>query len=91
MDAVAKSKSSATEKKAKLPDKIGRVGIIGSGQMGSGIAHVVALAGHDVVLNDLKKEAADKAIANIEKNMGRQVARGIIKDAEMQTALRRIS
>lgn len=68
-----------------------RVGIIGAGQMGNGIAHVVALAGYDVALNDLKKEAVDKALATIEKNMARQVSRGLIKDVDVQAALKRIS
>ena len=49
--------------------------------MGNGIAHVVALAGYDVAINDLKKEAVDKARAIIERNMARQVSRGIITDA----------
>src|SRR5262245_20313122 len=66
------------------------VGIIGAGQMGNGIAHVVALAGYDVALNDLKKEAIEKARSTIERNMARQVSRGIITDAEMQSALKRI-
>ena len=58
--------------------------------MGNGIAHVVALAGYDVAINDIKKEAVDKARATIERNMARQVSRGIITDAEMQAALKRI-
>jgi 3-hydroxybutyryl-CoA dehydrogenase len=67
------------------------VGIIGAGQMGNGIAHVVAMAGYDVALNDLKKEAVDKARATIERNMGRQVSRGLITDQDMQAALKRIA
>jgi 3-hydroxybutyryl-CoA dehydrogenase len=67
------------------------VGIIGAGQMGNGIAHVVAIAGYDVALNDLKKDAVDKARATIERNMSRQVSRGLITDADMQAALKRIS
>jgi 3-hydroxybutyryl-CoA dehydrogenase len=66
------------------------VGIIGAGQMGNGIAHVAAIAGYDVAINDIKKEAVDKARALIERNMGRQVSRALITDAEMQAALRRI-
>jgi 3-hydroxybutyryl-CoA dehydrogenase len=66
------------------------VGIIGAGQMGNGIAHVAALAGYDVGMTDLKKEAVDKARATIERNMARQVSRSLITDAEMQAALRRI-
>ncbi|KAB2911821.1 MAG: 3-hydroxybutyryl-CoA dehydrogenase [Hyphomicrobiaceae bacterium] len=66
------------------------VGIIGAGQMGNGIAHVVALAGYDVAMNDLKKEAVEQARATIERNMARQVSRGIITDADMKQALKRI-
>jgi len=66
------------------------VGIIGAGQMGNGIAHVVALAGYEVALNDAKKEALDNARSVIERNMARQVSRNIITDAEMQAALKRI-
>ena len=87
MDSAVKSKPGAAS--ASVP-AIRKIGIVGSGQMGSGIAHVIALAGYDVVLNDLKKEAVDKAIANIGKNMARQVSRGQIKDGDMQSALKRI-
>jgi 3-hydroxybutyryl-CoA dehydrogenase len=66
------------------------VGIIGAGQMGNGIAHVVALAGYDVGLYDVKKEAVEKARATIERNMARQVSRNLITDAQMQAALKRI-
>jgi 3-hydroxybutyryl-CoA dehydrogenase len=66
------------------------VGIIGAGQMGNGIAHVVALAGFDVAMHDIKKEAVDKARGTIERNMARQVSRGVITDADMHAALKRI-
>jgi 3-hydroxybutyryl-CoA dehydrogenase len=69
---------------------IKRVGIIGAGQMGNGIAHVVALAGFEVAMHDVKKEAVDKARATIERNMARQVSRGVISDADMTGALKRI-
>src|SRR5262245_64344126 len=58
--------------------------------MGNGIAHVVALAGYDVALYDVKRETIDKARVTIERNMARQVSRGIITDSEMQNALTRI-
>jgi 3-hydroxybutyryl-CoA dehydrogenase len=67
------------------------VAIIGAGQMGNGIAHVVSLGGYDVVINDIRKEAVDSAISTIRRNMARQVSRGLITDAEMETALKRIS
>jgi len=66
------------------------VGIIGSGQMGNGIAHVAAIAGYDVAMSDLKKETVEKARTTIERNMSRQVSRSLLTEAEMQAALRRI-
>ena len=66
------------------------VGIIGAGQMGNGIAHVMALAGFDVVLNDISAEALEAAIARIDKNMARQVSRDLITADDMQNALGRI-
>jgi len=69
---------------------IERVGIIGAGQMGGGIAHVCALAGFDVLLDDLNPEQLKKAIGTIEKNLHRQAARGIIKDEAIDPALGRI-
>ena len=66
------------------------VGVIGAGQMGSGIAHVCALAGYDVRLNDLSRERIDAGLGVIEKNMARQVARGIITHDAMGAALARI-
>jgi 3-hydroxybutyryl-CoA dehydrogenase len=70
---------------------IRKVGIIGSGQMGNGIAHVVALAGYDVVMNDLSKEKVDKALEIIDKNLSRQVASGKITEEDKKQALSRIS
>lgn len=70
---------------------IRKIGIIGTGQMGSGIAHVVALSGYEVVLNDLSKEKVDKALEVIGNNLSRQVASGKISDEEKKQALSRIS
>ena len=78
----------ASEGPAVAP--IRSVGIIGAGQMGNGIAHVAAIAGYDVAINDLKKETVEKARATIERNMSRQVSRSLLTEAEMQAALRRI-
>ena len=66
------------------------VGVIGAGQMGSGIAHVSALAGYDVLLNDLDGDRITAGISQIEHNMARQVSRGLIDDAAMKAALVRI-
>lgn len=54
---------------------IKKIGIIGAGQMGSGIAHVAALCGCDVVITEVSPEVAGKGIASIGSNLGRQVAR----------------
>ena len=75
----------------KLPTVIKKVGVIGAGQMGTGIAHVIALGGYSVTLNDLKKKAVDDAIAAIERNMGRQASKGVIKEGDIKPALKRIS
>ena len=59
--------------------------------MGNGIAHVMALADYDVVLNDISQQALDDAIASIEKNMSRQVSKGKISAAAMTAAMARIT
>jgi 3-hydroxybutyryl-CoA dehydrogenase len=69
---------------------IHRVGVIGAGQMGSGIAHVCALAGFEVALNDLSEERVRSGIATINGNMARQVARHAISESDRQAALSRI-
>lgn len=66
------------------------VGVIGAGQMGSGIAHVVALAGYDVAITDISKEAVDRAMSNIDRNMDRQVGRGLVTEADKRAAFKRI-
>src|ERR1039458_10208359 len=66
------------------------VGVIGAGQMGSGIAHVCALAGYEVRLNNLSRERIDASLGVIEHNLARQVARGVIDTAAMRAALARI-
>ncbi|GIX14928.1 MAG: 3-hydroxyacyl-CoA dehydrogenase [Paracoccaceae bacterium] len=70
--------------------EIRSVGVIGAGQMGSGIAHVFALAGYDVKLNDISQEVLDRAMATIAANMERQVARGRITAEARDAALARI-
>ena len=71
--------------------EIKTIGVVGAGQMGNGIAHVCALAGYDVILNDISQDALDAGLTTIEKNMGRQVARELISIDEMKTAQARIS
>ncbi|MBS7537684.1 3-hydroxybutyryl-CoA dehydrogenase [Ancylobacter lacus] len=71
--------------------EIKRIGIIGAGQMGNGIAHVCALAGYDVVLNDVAADRIRSGLATINGNMVRQVAKGLYGDEERQQALARIT
>ncbi|HEX6958397.1 MAG TPA: 3-hydroxybutyryl-CoA dehydrogenase [Ferrovibrio sp.] len=66
------------------------IGVIGAGQMGNGIAHVCALAGYEVLLQDINAEQLGKAIETITTNLHRQVARGKISEADSAAALARI-
>jgi 3-hydroxybutyryl-CoA dehydrogenase len=70
---------------------IRKIGIIGAGQMGTGIAHVVALSGFEVVMNDLFREKAEAALETINNNLSRQIASGKISEKDRQQALQRIS
>jgi 3-hydroxybutyryl-CoA dehydrogenase len=72
------------------PLSIRHLGVIGAGQMGSGIAHVAALAGFEVKLNDVTADRIKAGIATINGNMARQVSRKRISEEERQAALKRI-
>jgi 3-hydroxybutyryl-CoA dehydrogenase len=74
-----------------MAHSISKVGVVGAGQMGSGIAHVVALGGFDVLLHDVAPERIKASLATIAANMARQVASAKISDADRQSALARIS
>jgi|SRR6476660_7457476 3-hydroxybutyryl-CoA dehydrogenase len=93
MDEIVGAKGILTEPSPQENDMtpIRKIGIIGSGQMGNGIAHVIALAGYDVVLTDLTKEKVDKAIELIDRNLTRQVASGKITEEDRKQALSRIT
>ena len=69
---------------------INKVGVIGSGQMGNGIAHVAALSGLDVVLNDVSEDRLKSAMATINGNLSRQVVKKMITDDARKQALNRI-
>ena len=71
--------------------EIRRVGVIGAGQMGNGIAHVFALAGFDVSLHDVSEEALAKAPEIIRGNLDRQIARGKITAGGPRRRARRAS
>ncbi len=70
--------------------EIQSVGVVGAGQMGNGIAHVFALNGYSVVMSDLEQSALDAAMETIRGNLGRQVRKDVISDAESEAALARI-
>ncbi len=74
-----------------MASKIKKIGIIGCGQMGKGIAHVCSVAGFDVHLLDSNADALKKATADIEKGMGKRVEREEISEDDMKKALKRIS
>src|SRR5215510_5957700 len=69
---------------------IKRIGVIGAGQMGSGIAHVCALKGFDIRLADVDQAHLDKGIDAIGRNMDRQIGRGMIRPEDKDSALKRI-
>jgi hypothetical protein len=70
--------------------KIQSIGVIGAGQMGSGIAHVCALAGYSVLLNDLSADRIKAGMATINGNMARQVGKKAISEDDRKNALARI-
>ncbi len=69
---------------------VSTVGVIGAGQMGNGIAHVMSLAGYEVYMNDVNPAALEASLGLIEKNMVRQLNSGRITEAEQRAALARI-
>jgi 3-hydroxybutyryl-CoA dehydrogenase len=71
-------------------DRLRRIGVIGAGQMGAGIAHVCALAGFEVALTDVGEAALQRGRETIDRNLSRQVARGKIREADKAAALGRI-
>ncbi len=70
--------------------KIEKIGIVGAGQMGSGIAHVCAAAGLDVTIQDMSSLQLEKALDAIDKSLARQVAKYKLKAVDAQIALARI-
>ena len=69
---------------------IERIGVVGAGQMGNGIAHVCALAGYEVLITDISEDALTAAVSSVTKNMARQVSKGLITEDEKTEGLRRI-
>ena len=89
-DVRDRPKARSAERTEKMALNIRKVGVVGAGQMGSGIAHVCALAGLNVLLNDVSVDRIKAGMATINGNMARQVSRKRISDDERQAALKRI-
>ncbi len=70
---------------------IQQIGVVGAGQMGNGIAHVLSLAGYDVVMTDISQDALDKGLALIKRNINRQVSREKVSAEDASAAMGRIS
>jgi 3-hydroxybutyryl-CoA dehydrogenase len=75
----------------QMAQNIRKVGVIGAGQMGNGIAHVCAVAGYSVLLNDLSPDRIKEGLATINGNMTRQVSKNILKEDDKKAAIKRIA
>lgn len=74
-----------------MSNNIETVGVIGAGQMGNGIAHVCALGGYKVLLNDISSERVKAGLETISGNMARQISKGVISELQRDKALKLIS
>ena len=83
--------SAAAARESPAVGRLRRIGVIGAGQMGGGIAHVCALAGLEVVLTDVSDDQLQRGYQAIEHNLSRQVARGRIHESEKDAAMARIA
>ena len=84
-------KARTSDQAEKMSPTIRKIGVIGAGQMGNGIAHVAALAGMDVLLNDISGDRINAGLATINGNLTRQVSRKLIAEEDRQAALKRIA
>ncbi len=75
----------------QMAQSIRKVGVIGAGQMGNGIAHVCAVAGYSVLLNDLSSDRIKEGLATINGNMTRQVGKNLLKEEDKKAAIKRIA
>jgi 3-hydroxybutyryl-CoA dehydrogenase len=93
VDVKERPKAQAThgEKAGGMAHSIRKIGIVGAGQMGNGIAHVCALSGFNVLLNDVAPDRITAGLATISGNLARQVSRQRISDEERQAAMKRIT
>jgi 3-hydroxybutyryl-CoA dehydrogenase len=80
-----------SERTDAMAHTVRKIGIVGAGQMGNGIAHVCALAGFHVLLNDIAPDRITEGLATISGNLARQVSRQRITDEQRQAALKHIA
>ena len=71
--------------------EVNTIAVIGAGAMGNGVAQVSAVAGYTVVLNDISEEALKRAMATIEKNLNKLASKGKIAEADVSSAISRIT
>jgi len=80
-----------SEQANRMAHSIRKIGVVGAGQMGNGIAHVCALSGYHVLLNDVAADRISAGLATINGNLARQVSRQRISDEQRQAAIKRIA
>src|SRR5271155_5486657 len=90
-DRLKERTQTRSERTDAMPHVIRKIGIVGAGQMGNGIAHVCALSGFNVMLNDVATDRIAEALATISGNLARQVSRQRISDEQRQAAIKRIA
>jgi 3-hydroxybutyryl-CoA dehydrogenase len=86
-----KAQAARGEQAGGMVHSIRKIGVVGAGQMGNGIAHVCALSGFHVLLNDVVSDRITAGLATISGNLARQVSRQRISDEQRQTAMKRIT
>jgi 3-hydroxybutyryl-CoA dehydrogenase len=86
----ARTEQMRSEQADRMAHSIRKIGVVGAGQMGNGIAHVCALSGFHVMLNDIAPDRITEGLATINGNLARQVSRQRISDEERQAAMKRI-
>src|SRR6202047_787924 len=79
------------ERAEGMAHSIRKIGIVGAGQMGNGIAHVCALSGFHVLLNDIAPDRITEGLATINGNLARPVSRQRLSDEQRQAAIKRIA
>jgi 3-hydroxybutyryl-CoA dehydrogenase len=91
MNEVKERPMARSARNGETPPTIRKIGVVGAGQMGNGIAHVCALSGFHVLLNDVAAERISEGLATINGNLARQVSRKRITEEERQAAIKRIT